>query len=385
MSKNLIPLLLVFTVLVSCSSNSSEQAHATKSLIKTDTLLTLALDSTTANISPFLTYYDDGLSETGYLFSVNTMSNAMQLYDLDSQRLVRTVRFDVEGERGVGKLESLFVQDFDNILLFPSQANRIFLVNATASIFEKLEYEIPEVYTNAQISSSFFAGTPYLKNGYLTVKTKYPGNYRAITNEELAKVHVAYIIDLRARKSALLPHYFPPDYYAQGMKHVEFSSVHSPLGAVYSFFGDHHLYYADQINQPLQKKEAKSQYFNQTIAAFPATGDRQDRAQYYAASAHYGSLLYDRYRKVYYRFCYPEVDIDDIQALRTHVQYPQKFSILMLDEQLNIIGETLFDNNKELVPQNAFVGKKGLYLSTNHTGNPQNEEGFFKFRLLVVE
>lgn len=385
MLKRTIWLAPIFLLSLSCSNPSAEEVDQARSLRKTDIMLELAIDSVTANISTFLTYYDDGQNETGYLFSINSQNNSLQLYDLTNETLVRAIPFETDGERGVGRLEGIYVSDFENILLFPSQVNRLYLIDATGSLFQKIEYELPEGYSNAQVSSSFFAATPSLENGKLTAQTIYLGNYRSISNEELAMKHTGYIIDLQTGKTEMLPHFFPADYYGLGIKHFKFSSVQTEKGAIYSFFGDHHLYYSETLNAPLKKKEARSQYINQVIESFPASGNALDRARYYSASSHYGSLLHDPYRKVFYRFCYPEVEINDMQALRNNIQYPQKFSIMVLNEDLNILGETLFDDNTELVPQNAFVGKKGLYLSVNHAENLLNDEGYFKFRLLKLD
>ncbi|GAB5526490.1 MAG: DUF4221 domain-containing protein [Roseivirga sp.] len=383
----IIALLTLFTFACSDNSKVEESTKATydHNLKGSDSLIQLGVDSVTSNVSDFLTYYDDNKSGTGYLFSINTFMNQLQIFDLNEQKMLRSIPVEMNGERGVGPFKGVHVKDFENIMLFPNQDNRVYIIDTTGTKFEKIEYEQPIGYNNAMISSSFFSASPLYTSDKLIVKTLYQGNYRTISNRELSRKHTAYAIDLNTGKTEMLPHFFPNDYFAGGMKHFEFSAVHSEKGAVYSFFGDHNLYYSSEVEAPLEKVNARSKFLKNQLDHFPADGGGAERGKYFSTSAHYGNLLYDKYRKVYYRFCYPELEITEVQELRANIQFPKKFTVMILDEDLNVIGETMFDKNSELVPKNAFVGKKGLYMSVNHPESKLNNEGQFSFRLMTLE
>jgi hypothetical protein len=344
----------------------------------------MQLDTVTANVSDFLTYYDDGKNATGYLFSINTFTNQLQIFDLDREQMIQSITVEKNGERGAGSLKAVYIKDFENIFLFSSSAYQVSIIDTTGTKFQKITYEPNPGYSNALVSSSFFSGSPWLVQDKLYVKTLYQTNYRSVSNSELSKKHTAYSIDLNSGQTAMLPHFFPDDYFAEGMKHFDFSAVHSAKGAVYSFFGDHNLYFTTQVETSLKKVPAASRYLQGKLDVFPANGDALARGKYMSASDHYGNLLYDKYRKVYYRFCYPALDITDMKALRNNIQFPTEFSIMILDEDLNVLDETLFDKNTELVPKNAFVGKKGLYISVNHAEGSINEEDQFAFRLMTL-
>jgi hypothetical protein len=105
--------------------------------------------------------------------------------------------------------------------------------------------------------------------------------------------------------------------------------------------------------------------------------------QYNLASSRYGSLLYDSFRNVYYRFAFPtlpEVTEEDLRNLRTA---PGPFVVMVFDENLNLLTEKLFEAGTYL-PDNSFVGEKGLYLSINHPDNPQNKEDQMVFELFEL-
>ena len=97
-------------------------------------------------------------------------------------------------------------------------------------------------------------------------------------------------------------------------------------------------------------------------------------------SPSYGNIMYDKYRQVYYRFVYPEVEFDQSEDFLSIFREGRKqFSILILDKELSIIGETLFPvytYNSNL----AFVNEKGLYLSVSHYKRTDFDENILRFQ-----
>ncbi len=148
-------------------------------------------------------------------------------------------------------------------------------------------------------------------------------------------------------------------------------------------FADHNLYYADSENSKLKKKGARSRFLTDEFENYPSSGNRLESYKYLSVSQHYESLIYDRYRKVFYRFCYPKVDLEDETDIMKSRLFPSLFSIMILDDNLNIVGETLF-NDEKLLANNAFVAKEGLYISLNHTDNSKNNEDYLTFQLFEL-
>ena len=85
--------------------------------------------------------------------------------------------------------------------------------------------------------------------------------------------------------------------------------------------------------------------------------------------AEYGNLLYDKYRNVYYRIARPKTEVPSGLTDREYLDlfdYGRKcFSIIILDKDFNIIGETLFPDYTYNSCM-AFVHKDGLYISSSH-------------------
>ena len=100
---------------------------------------------------------------------------------------------------------------------------------------------------------------------------------------------------------------------------------------VYSFFGDHHVYYSDSPNSKLTPVLAESKYFKKSIDRFPTDGSPEDRGMYPIVTPHYGNVIYDQYREVYYRFCFPGVEIQEEDNISQLFSFPKTFSVMVLD------------------------------------------------------
>ena len=94
----------------------------------------------------------------------------------------------------------------------------------------------------------------------------------------------------------------------------------------------------------------------------------------------YGNLLFDKYRNVYYRIAYPETEIEKgVNGLELLHYGRKRFSIIILDKDFNIIGETLFPDytyNSTVM----FIREDGLYISDSHYLNPNYNDDLLSFR-----
>ena len=95
---------------------------------------------------------------------------------------------------------------------------------------------------------------------------------------------------------------------------------------------------------------------------------------------HYHHLMYDKYRKVFYRFAL--MPDDNIKPFSNNPH--QSFSIIILNKDYEIIGETKFPGNT-YAHHLCLVGKKGLYISENNENNPQFDENKLVFRCFTLQ
>jgi len=58
---------------------------------------------------------------------------------------------------------------------------------------------------------------------------------------------------------------------------------------------------------------------------------------------------------------------------------------MVLDSELNIIGEHIFDKFQVYSTNNHFVGEKGLYISANNPFNPEYDEDMLRYLIFTPE
>lgn len=136
----------------------------------------------------------------------------------------------------------------------------------------------------------------------------------------------------------------------------------------------------------MEKKKAKSKYIDE-VTVFRFSGDdfpQMMKAQ--GEHASYGRIVYDKYRNVYYRFAYPPCTIDDysgdyLDLLRSG---RKNFSVMILDNQLNPVGETVFPAYT-YNPNLFFILEDGVYISLNHIKNPGYSDDTLRFQRLELK
>ena len=368
--------IIAIGLLIFSCGNSKLKDKPDASLVPSETI-NFSLDNQTSNLSSFLAYHDN--SGDGLLFSLNQQANEVQAYSMNEQKLVHQNSYAIEGPKGVGEISAFHIVRFDSIIIFPANKNSVYTSNILKGSVEGLKYEPPLGYTNASFRPSAFPSNSALIGGKLMVKTSFMGNPYLLSDDEMAATHLAYSIDLTSGQTTPLPHFFPKGYWGDKKTYFRFSMSAGPK-FVYSFFGDHHVYSADSPNSKLSPVLAESKYFEKSIDRYPTDGSVEDRGMYPIVTPHYGKVIYDQYREVYYRFCFPDVEIQDGDKISQLLSFPKAFSILILDKDLNPAGETYFGKNTALAPYNSFVGKDGLYISINHPENPENKEDFMSFK-----
>lgn len=382
MSKLYFPSLcfLFWVVLFGCNSKGKEQP-STFELIPTGNLIEFSLDDSTKNISDGLQYFKD---DKEYLMNVKWDANSIQIYDFASGRRVKELKFDQEGPNGVGPVFGVFPLSIDSIFLFnPPFTSNFFLTNSEGKIVDRFEYQVPEGAGSAFVHNAFMNSPPIRSGNLLAVKHRFPANLREMTSDQLSSKTLGYQVDLNTGEVKESNHHFPSDYLDTGLKLLEFSRVKGKDRIVYSFFGDSKLYFAPSFEDPLMSKEAGSSFLDERMETFNPNSTSFEFGKYNSAASSYGSIYYDSYRNVYYRFANPTQNVETEEDLIALRQNPGSFVVMVFDKNLELLTEKKFEAGI-YYPSNSFVGEKGLYLSTNNPQNPEIKEDWMVFELIEL-
>jgi hypothetical protein len=152
---------------------------------------------------------------------------------------------------------------------------------------------------------------------------------------------------------------------------------------VYSFFHDEKIYVTSD-HKTIQSYSAKSNYMQKKLISYDKQKTFEDVEKTSLNNPEYRSIYYDKYRNLFYRIVYPGFEAKSNDNIRQKIQFPEWFSIIILDENFNVRGETNLEPNKYFI-RNMFVEKEGLYISTNHINNPDYSDDYLSFELFEVD
>lgn len=382
MSKLSIPLLCALFIvgLFACQSEKNDSSTETKTweLVPSGEKIEIELDSLTANVALAMEYYDEG--DSPLLFNVNSDKNALQIYDVDAGKLQKELVFEAEGPNGV-RVGFFHVHNLDSIFIFPEWSQKLILVDGEGQIKNRIDYELPENVSALFLHNTYYVSPPKVVDGQLIAKTRGTKSPMDYSQSELDEFPVLVSIDLTSKEVTSLPYHFPTDYFSQGIKMMEVSIVQDVDRTVFSFAGDHALYFSDSGN--LTKKDGASAFLDAPLPVLPEDVDGRIFAEYALTKSRYSDLIKDPYRNVLYRFAFPTEPVQSEEELRALRENPRSFILMVFDENLELLTEKKFDAGT-YYPSNSFVGEKGLYLSTSNSQNPEIKEDWMAFELIEL-
>jgi hypothetical protein len=183
----------------------------------------------------------------------------------------------------------------------------------------------------------------------------------------------------------IMPAYYPTSYhgYHWSVVHLGMGFVQLPKGFVLNFPGSDSLYVWQDGRTVAHY--AASRFITSPIKLVtkePTTEKEIDRP--IIEQQCYFALGYDPYRQVYFRIAWhPDDDLSNVgNIFRIYAQKP--CSIIGLDKDLNVIGETMLPANRYFTML-WFIGPKGLYISNAHPENPELNEDAITYTLFKLE
>lgn len=167
---------------------------------------------------------------------------------------------------------------------------------------------------------------------------------------------------------------------------AEFYRCFDGVNFIYSFRFSDDVYIADINHENIVKKEIKSKYATDVkVLRLSPDLDFNQALKTTAEKASYGNVIYDKYRNVYYLIAQVETELEQGEDYVEIIRYGKKqFSVIILDDKLNIIGETLLPAFT-YVPNMYFINQDGIYFSRSHYKNPEFDDNRLCFERLELK
>ena len=364
----------IITLLISCTAREGKQTKETSSSSSSYTLqptkecLTFNIDESTYIPLSQIFYFKDSAE---YIAFVNREHPEICIYDVHKKDLYKKIRYRTEGNNSIARsIGNIYIKHLNEIYLDSPYATYIYKSDSSGYILNRYDFsktDKDEPLTTMVSSMGRFEISD--DKIYLTQNIN-----RAYGSNIVPKSSLAAIVDTARKEVRLSAVKFPPlitdsDLGTNAGFGYQYRRTFDGKHFIYSFLYSDTLYRVSSDHQQVTKVVAKSRYIPHIkINRLPAD-DFNRIIRTSCEEATYEDILYDKYRNVYYRFACPETTLDEGDDPLEVVRYGKKqFSILILDENLQVIGETLFPAYT-YVPTAHFITKDGLYLSRSHYKN----------------
>lgn len=311
-----------------------------------DTLNYLTDDTIKRDISFYNIFKDNGVE---YFSFFNKFSKTIWVYRQATQQLVKKWPFDlfIRGEK-VHHSASVYIKSLDSIFV---------IQNKGVSLFDSLGRMVKSV----PLSKDYAKEIPFFDNDNLPVfigeKMYVPirPQFRQTDLNTIKGNRVLYEFDFKStqvKRHYSLPEFYHKQFYGYPFLYTSFC-FNRDSEFVFSFGADSSIYSANSENY-LTGYTGRSKY--QANGIMPCAKQdviKDEGYKNYALNDAYSSIYYNPYKKRYLRVVRHKI---------SEVEYPVKRkireqSIIILDENFEIVGESLVDDNVNL--QKVFFTENG--------------------------
>ncbi|WP_291530360.1 DUF4221 family protein [Bacteroides sp. UBA939] len=374
--KNCFCVLFAVFFLNACTSQRKQEKDL-YAIRTTDDYLTFPIDVNT-RLPKFIlwTFEENG---KGYLAFPN-MSKEILFYDISSMDLVKKVEFDAEGNNGVGSVYGFQIKDFNNIYIASPMLPIIYVADTTGRVKSKIEYEEADdgtMLAPALVHTITYSPMYFIGDSLYIPQTR---SYQLKGNSPYG-----VMIDLKTNHKTVTPLKFQcvvkDEEIPRSTGGGKVSVCYNGGSFIYSSEVSDSIYELSRDFSDVKSFLAKSRYLKSPkVEVLSSDVDVEMLLKRKCELPAYGNLIYDKYRNVYYRFVFPEVELDKERSyLDIYHNGRKQFSIMVLDKDFQVVGETLFPEYS----YNAnifFIREDGLYISVSHFKRPDFDENLLRFQ-----
>ena len=299
------------------------------------------------------------------IYGTNIMRGITDAFDLNQKTHLRTGYLNTDPSLlNVPLIETLLIGE-DSILLF-GVGGRVFLTNNETSVINKWNFS-QSVMPNdpsAAIASYNSGGSLFLHENLLYIRIA--PQIALSSDKDFYEKPFLMEYDIAANKITRTLGYFPafmaenPDEFFYN--EYQFSWLHSQSDKnklLVSFRRSHDLMILDLETEEQKFIPAKSKFLDK-FQLIPRNQNAQLDYDPIITEGTYRTLMYDSYRDVYYRIVTHNQDQINPLTNRKNNPASRPYSIIVLDKDLNYLGESTIEDYKKRSYLNVAVCSEGL-------------------------
>jgi len=369
---------LIPVILFSCTKTEENQAIR----FKMDHI-SLSL-SETVPVNPWYVQLIE--SDSGeYVFLYNHFKSQFQFLDLNSGSIAYEIRIQTEGDHGIRGLNMGSILGEDS-LWFTNRPSGLGLLNFSGEVMLRKPI-VDESQAGILVDSNFDRRLYKHKNKIFGNQALFMDHHRMDKNS-IKTQRLVFSYDIKVDSVAWYNVFYKDSYWEDGKKPSGFSWTERNGKLYIAPYHDHEVQVFDlEAETVVDSREVKSNYVNKFnfVNELPPPGEGLKNR---FASDRYSTILYDKYRDIFYRLFLPSFDPGELDKaynpMDLEISRPV-IGIMVLDSELKVIGELLIEDFQIFSSHNHFVGKKGLYLSNNNLFNAAYNEDEMRYLILTPE
>jgi hypothetical protein len=348
------------------------------------------LDDETSPYRQYISFIDNDSTQ---IFSfLNEYNNSIYFYDYKSSSFLRKIKYEKEGPDGVLSTQGYLYLNDDSIFVYSYKTKLLCLTNSNAKVLEKYKlYEKSRAkeYEKAERDESLIIyPAPFLQTK--TPMKKFGNNIivfgffaAEFSFETPTNRPVCVMVNLEDKSINYLINY--PEQYSKynwggGFTYrMPYYDIDNQ-SMVISFAAHHSLVRYDFATNSQKDFYAGSSEIK-SIKPYPQPNKEisvESRAEidWFATNPAYGGIIYDKYKKLYYRFAgLPAENYNpNSRANRKPVL------IIVLDSDLQYLGEVYLPTDKNLNTEGCFISEDGIHIQIN---NKEDNLAFYRYNILV--
>ncbi|MDO8965419.1 DUF4221 family protein [Algoriphagus sp.] len=374
-------LIVVFISIVLGGCNLSQEKNSFKAY--TYNQFEIQLPESFAPSSHKSQYIESDSGE--YLAMVNKAQRKIELFSFNTLASEHQIYLPLDGPNKIGSEVGFRIINPDCIFI-ATIPPAIKIIDFKGNLKRTIPVRDPDNGVNFLTSDNrlpflfgnrvIFGAQPFFKNIYETSESDIK------SSKHIYKVQLENIQE----KVEWLPIYHPAGTWEKGRKSMELTWADFGDSIIVSPVSDHRLWIISKRSEKLLGyEEVKSNFVNQfaVLDQLPYGDGGMIRA---LNTDRYELLISDTYRNVFYRFFFRGFELEEFEtySVRDLFGNRPKMGIMVLNQQLEVIGEHLFENF-QIEPWNYFVGKKGLYVSTNNPNREDFDENYLRYDIIRFE
>lgn len=374
--------VLIFTA---CNLPKEENEHQRSSLLSpSDEIITLTLDSVSLHYGTAPQVFEDRATDSLYLVVRNQLLKSIDFYHLPMGRLSKRIIPEETGPNGTGELTGFQVINSDTILVISHFEFSVSFIDWDAKLIDRLY--APSKKVNLRVDGHKHA---VVKDSILYLPFEDFNEY-SVTKGFTKNIRTLYKVNLISRKFTPLIGY--PSVYKDELASIHFIKKYSVINPypnrdllIISYPLDPNLVVVENDMASTSRPAYVTNADPVTAVDFDLMPPSGKHFNHLLSNLSYGHIAFDNINKVYYRLAWhPAKELQlvakDYDERFKNVTSQRPFSIIVLNEALERLGEQKFDPPHNFDPNNLFVLNGGLHIYEK-TDNP-DEMRYRVFRLL---